>query len=80
MTTTQEFKKGTTYELNEDWQAYYDLHFDGQGYHYVKPASYTGNGCQVADCWLINSKGQKHPSFKEHPIAVNIASVTSVTP
>lgn len=75
------FESGKTYELNDSWKSYYDEQEDENGelhtgYHYAQIAfDPKGASIYVADCWIVNQKGERHPGFSETPVPVNIDQV-----
>ncbi|MBS7671426.1 hypothetical protein [Croceicoccus gelatinilyticus] len=67
------FQSHTRYRLKDP--EHYDDEY-GKGYDHVE--AYEGaDGCYIADCWVVNAKGDIHPGYAESPIPINFNSLVA---
>jgi hypothetical protein len=80
---TEIMRYGYRYELNQDWKNYFsqfvaEIYINGERvkYDFAEPVRYADN-CIVGNCWIVDSKGKKHPGFNVSPIPLHISSLSN---
>lgn len=62
------FQADTMYRL-ADPERYDDEY--GTGFDHALSVS-GSDGCIIADCWIVNAAGERHPGYCESPMPQNI--------
>lgn len=66
------FVSGRTYPLLDPER--YDDEDHGTGYAFAKAAE-GADGCFIADCWIVNERGEIHPGYEESPVPIRYDDV-----
>jgi hypothetical protein len=67
------FRSDTLYRLIDAHR--YDDDF-GTGFDHVISV-HNAEGCIVADCWIVNAAGERHPGYDTSPMPIHIDALAS---
>lgn len=65
------FRSDTLYALLDPER--YDDDF-GTGYGHALSTSDV-DGCFIADCWIVDAEGNRHPGYDESPVPMRISDL-----
>lgn len=65
------FRSDTLYALLDPERYDDDL---GEGFTHALSTSDI-DGCYVADCWIVDAEGRRHPGYDESPVPIRISDL-----
>jgi len=78
---TATFESSTVYKLSQDWANYYsqvnEYCPEGKRYEYARSVK-SAKGNHVADCWIVDEHGKRHPGYSTSPVPMNINALEKV--